>query len=115
MARQKKERPGVLLYFEWLPALSHLSDSQRGRLLFGALSYAHNGSEPKLDDDPVLAALWPLVAARVTSDGEKYNFRCQEASLARRYAYYKAAREKSGELALSYEEWRSRVIGEQES
>ena len=109
MAQRKKERPGVLIYFELIPALERLTNEQRGRLLYGAIIFAHDGMEPKIDDDPILPVIWPLLASRIKSDGKRYSEQCEENALRRRFGCYRSAREKAGKSLLTYEEWKEQV------
>ena len=110
MAQQrKKQRPGVMLYFEFIPALACLTNEQRGRLLYAALLYAQDGTSPQIDDDPVLSALWPLVQSRADADGIKYDKICRTAQLRRRYGIYKQIQERKGEEVLPFDEWLERV------
>ncbi len=106
---RRKEKPGMMLYFELIPALEQLTDEQRGKLLYGAICYAKTGEAPNLEKDLVLNALWPLVAARADSDDLAYQSKKKEASYRRRYGIYKAQREKEGMDCLTYPEWRERV------
>lgn len=54
----KAERPGTMIYFELLEALSVLTDADKGRLFEGILRYARDGEEPNFSG--VLAAIWAL-------------------------------------------------------
>ena len=109
MQERKKQRPGVMLYFELIPSLSRLTDAQRGRLLYAALLYGRDGTAPQIDDDLTLTALWPLVQSRSDADAEKYGKRCRDAQLRRQYGIYKQVQERAGRESLSWDEWLERV------
>lgn len=109
MSRRRKARPGLMIYHEWVPALERLTDEQRGKLLYGALRYSLDGTEPQLCEDPVLEALWPLVQCRADADAQKYDSKCEDNSLRRRYAIYVQQQERNGREALEWGEWRARI------
>lgn len=97
------------MYFELIPALARLTDAQRGRLLYAALLYGRDGTAPQIDDDLTLTALWPLVQSRSDADADKYDKRCREARLRRRYGIYKQLQERTDGEILSWDEWIERV------
>ena len=67
-----KKRPGVMLYFDWIPALERLSPAERGELLMAVLTYAQNGKEPVFNDRLMLYA-WACIRPHIDADEERYN------------------------------------------
>ena len=63
------DRPGVVLYFDVLPALKYLDVKQKGRLFEAILEYAENGKAPDFSDDPILGLAWCFIGPRI--DREK--------------------------------------------
>ena len=105
---KRKERPGIMLYFELISVLEELTDAQRGRLLYGALCYGQTGQAPNLDGDPILKAIWPFVASRADSDGEKYSKQCRKSHYKGKYSRYATARRNRGQDCLSFYDWLER-------
>ena len=64
-------RPGVLLYFDILPALEQLPHEAVGELLLAALHYAKNGQEPTFGDSS-LSFAWAFIKPTVDRDGAAY-------------------------------------------
>ena len=65
------DRPGVMLYLDLRPAISYLSDADKGRLLDAILAYAADGT-PLDDADGTLAAIWALLQPRIDRDAVAY-------------------------------------------
>ena len=61
----KKEKPGVMLYFELRPVLRRLSTEQCGKLLRAIMDYAQDGIAPDFGEDTALEA-------RIDADTERY-------------------------------------------
>lgn len=64
-------RPGVMLYFDIIPALDTIPPDVAGKLLLGALHYARDGVEPS-DGDPSLSFAWPFLKSSIDRDGDAY-------------------------------------------
>ena len=45
-----KEKPGVMLYFDRLPYLNRMDDTQRGKLFLWIMEYAQYGVIPEIED-----------------------------------------------------------------
>lgn len=98
---ERRERPGVMLYFDALrPAVKRLSDSQCGVLLRAVLDYAQFGELPELD--PMTGMAFDMLAPKLDRDAQRY----EESRENRQYAAYVRERKKTGELCLSFNEWR---------
>ena len=65
-------RPGVLLYFDILPALERLPKAAVGELLLAALHYAQDGVEPAFGDSSLEFA-WAFLKPSVDRDGASYD------------------------------------------
>ena len=94
------DRPGVMLYLDLRPAISYLSDADKGRLLDAILAYAADGT-PLDDADGTLAAIWALLQPRIDRDAEHYKLKCRKAT----YATYARRCKQHGHEPLSYIDW----------
>lgn len=94
-------RPGVMIYFDMMPAMKFLSYEQKGRLLEAILKYAESGEEPYFDD-PMLGMAWYFIAPRIDKDGEVYDEKVEQ----KKYAVYCREAKKKETTPLSFEEWR---------
>ena len=101
-------RPGVMLYFDMVPALQYLNYEQKGRLLDAILRYAEHGENPGFDD-PMLNMAWYFVVSRIDKDGEVYDGKIEQ----RRYAGYCSAAKKKELTPLPLDEWRELTAEEQ--
>ncbi len=75
------KKPGVMLYFEIRPCLSHLTREEKGQLLDAILAYSEDGEIPELDDRLEIA--WSFIRQRIDADNEKYRAKCERAREAR--------------------------------
>ena len=105
--RSKKNRPGVMLYFDLLPVLENLSVEQRGELLYSAMLYGA-GEEPEIHDS-VVTVLWPLIKGKIDKDSAAYKSKCEQNTAKRKYGAYKAARIAAGNDYMSYADWLTSV------
>lgn len=97
-------RPGLLLYFDVLPALDKLPRDAVGELLLGALRYAQDGVEPTFEDSSLEFA-WAFLRPSIDRDGATY----EEKRLRGDWLTYCRQRKKDGVDALDFETWRERV------
>ena len=65
-------KPGVMLYFDNIPALKMLTDEQRGKLLMGLICYANDGTDPMEELDPITGAMWCLMKPTIDRDDANY-------------------------------------------
>lgn len=104
MRDRKKQRPGVMIYFEIIPALAEMTDQQVGQFLRAALLYARDNTQPEFSD-AALRMVWPMVQARLDADGERYAAVSATNSAKRRYAGYAAKCREGGRDPLPFAEW----------
>lgn len=104
MRDRKKQRPGVMIYFEIVPVLSEMTDQQVGQFFRAALLYARDGIKPEFAD-AALHMVWPMVQARLDADGERYTAVSVANSAKRRYAGYVGKCREGGREPLFFAEW----------
>ena len=97
-------RPGVMLYFDIIPALDTLPPETVGRLLLGALHYARDGVEPS-GDDPALLFAWAFLKSGIDRDGDAY----EEKRLRGEWLVYCRGCKKEGTDPLPFNEWKRTV------
>ena len=68
-------RKFLCLYYDMIPALEALSDSEAGRLLIAAAKYSMNGEPVTLSGKE--AILWPVFMAQIERDNAKYKNLCE--------------------------------------
>ena len=71
-----KEKPGVMLYFDRLPYLNRMDDTQRGKLFLWIMEYAQYGVVPEVED-PMLGMAWDVVKPAIDLDTERYEAKCE--------------------------------------
>ena len=101
MSEKRRERPGVMLYFDDIrPAINRLDPGQSGALLRSILDYAQYGAVPELD--PMTSLVFEMLMPKLDRDAERY----EESREQRQYAVYAREKKKTGETCLSFAEWR---------
>ena len=65
-------KPGVMFYFDYIPALETLTPEQQGRLLMGIIRYAHDGTDPKDTLDMITGSMWIVMKPTVDRDDANY-------------------------------------------
>ena len=66
-----KKRPGVMLYFDWLPSLQKLSLEEQGQLLMAVLTYAQTGKAPEFGDR-LMDYAWAAIQPHIDADEQRY-------------------------------------------
>ena len=100
---ERKERPGVMLYFsDWVPMLS-LDDPKLAALLRAAVRYGALGEVPEFEG--VDAVLWGMIASRIDRDGKAFEGKCRDA----RYKRYKGIEKSNGREPLEFEDWAEQI------
>lgn len=105
------DRPGVVLYFDVLPALRFLNYEQKGRLYEAILVYGESGKIPDFSEDPMLGMAWCFVGPRIDRDGESYTEKQEQ----KKYAVYCREAKKNNMVPLTFEEWKLRTDDERKS
>ena len=100
MARESKEKPGVMLYFETMAAAEALSDEQRGKLYSAVYEYACFGKAPSFSDS-MLSLAWAFFAPKIVADDERYT----ERALRNSYAAYCREENKATRNPVPFNEW----------
>ena len=97
-------RPGLLLYFDILPALDKLPHEAVGELLLAALHYAQDSIEPTFDDTSLDFA-WAFLKPAIDRDGVAYQDKRQRGD----WLVYCRQCKRDGEQPLDFETWRERT------
>lgn len=93
-------RPGVMIYFDMLPALKRLTKVQKADLFEALLEYAQYGVLPEFDDIGVSIA-WDFIQPKIDRDGCRY----KEKVLKNKYAVYCRWAKQEGLPKPSFAEW----------
>lgn len=93
------ERPGVMLYFDVLPALEKMEASDAGRLFVAVLRYAQGGIEPELDGAADL--VWSFIKSSIDRDGRRYRHKQLQAQ----WKVYCREERKFGREPLPFDGW----------
>ena len=117
MKAQENNRPGFLLYYETIDALSEYTEEETGQFIRAMADYARYGVVPELDDRG-LRGLWKIVQPILSRDEASYQDRCQK----NRYnSYVSAVKRKyqkehpnkgeavEGRDYFTFEEWVSQI------
>ena len=94
-------RPGLLLYFDVVPALEQLPHAAVGELLLAALHYARDGTEPAFDDAS-LGFAWAFLKPTIDRDGATYDAKRQRGD----WLVYCRQCKRDGVDALDFDTWR---------
>lgn len=94
-------RPGVMFYFDMLPALKRLTKVQKADLFEALLEYAQHGVLPEFDDVGVSVA-WDFIQPRIDKDAQAYDLKC----LKSQYSVYCREAKKNGQTPSSFDVWK---------
>lgn len=97
------ERPGFMLYFELMDALSSMEDAEAGALFKALMAYARWGEVRELTGLADFA--FRIARPRIDRDAEAYREKCRKNTYS---VYVREARRQQAE-PLEYEEWRCRA------
>ena len=100
-----QNKPGLMLYFDALPALEILSDEEAGRLFRALLAYGRYGELRELSGPEAVA--FQMLRGRIDRDEAAYREKCRKTA----YAAYVRESRRSGSFPLEYEAWT--VTGDQ--
>ena len=95
-------KPGVMIYFELLPVLYHLSNEEKGLLFQAIMQYGQNLQEDPLPDR--LTVLWPLVKARIDCDSLRYD----KVVIKKKYAAHVRWARRKGMEPLDFVAWQEK-------
>lgn len=95
-------RPGVMFYFDMLPALKRLTKVQKADLFEALLEYAQCGVLPEFDDIGVSVA-WDFIQPRIDRDAQAYDLKC----LKNQYSVYCREAKKNGKDPVSFDDWKA--------
>lgn len=95
----KKEKPGVMVYFDMLPVIAQLSNADKGKLFQAILEYAQLGVVPELPAK--LRPVWPMLTTRMDHDDIRY----QRTVAKRKYAAYARWRKEEEKEPLPFTDW----------
>lgn len=98
-----KERPGFMLYFELVPALSTMDDVEAGLLFKALMAYAQYGEVRPLTG--LSAFAFQVIRPRIDKDAENYAEKCRKSA----YAAYVRDTQRRQETPLEYEVWCSQL------
>jgi len=98
-----KTPPGIMIYFDIMPALVQLSLEEQGCLFQSILDYGRDGVIPAFDGG--LAIAWAFIQPKIDHDQETYRKKVEDAH----YATYCRESRRHGEKPLSRLDWLSSV------
>lgn len=98
-------RPGLLIYFDLVPALEKLPPASVGELLLTALHYAQDGVEPTFEET-ALEFAWAFLRPSIDRDGEAYENKRQRGD----WLVYCRGCKKDGVEPLSFEDWKQHSV-----
>ena len=101
-----KERPGFMLYFDLVDALSSMEDTEAGALFKALMAYARYGEVQELTG--LAAFAFEVVRGRIDRDAEAYAEKCRKNA----YAVYVREAQRRQEPPMEYEIWCSQVSGD---
>ena len=96
-----KARPGVMLYFDMMVAMTRLTKEQKGELFDAIMYYGRDGVQPNFRNDPFLQFAWDFIQPRVDADGSSYKEKTNEG----KYGAYKKKAAKLGVEPIPYSVW----------
>lgn len=98
-------RPGLILYFDILPALSKLPRAAVGELLLAALYYAQDGTEPAFEDSSLEFA-WAFLQPSIDRDAASYDTKLAKG----KWLVYCRQCKHDGYEPLDFVTWRQRSV-----
>ena len=94
------KRPGIVIYFDIIPALAMMSDEEKGKMFMGMLEYGQYGVVPELKEEK-LAMAWTFLQPKLDFDDSKYKQRC----LKSKYSVYCRWCKQEGVQKPTFAEW----------
>lgn len=102
------EKPGVMIYFDMIPAMQELSDADAGILFKAILVYGKTRKVGPLTRKTKV--IWPLVQQRLDAD----NLRYERTIFKRKYAAYVRWAKGNNQDVMEYDAWIHRITIEEE-
>lgn len=102
--KRRKDKPGVLIYFDIRGPIEELSYEQRGELFTAILDYAAEGIIPEFEDS-IMRMAWAMVRPSVDRDDDNY----RSIVTKRTYASYCRVEKEAGREPLPFAEWEKTV------
>lgn len=96
-------RPGVMIYFDVIPAIELLSSSDSGDLLKAILHYAKDGIDPVIPERLQIA--WSFIKPLIDRDNERYEGMAQQ----NRYKAYKRECKRTDTELLDFDIWATSI------
>ena len=93
------KKPGVMIYFDMLPVLHTLSNTDKGILFEAILQYGYDKTMIELTKRT--AVIWPLIEQRMAVDECRY----KRTVIRRAYAAYRRWAKQQGEEPLEFVQW----------
>ena len=93
------KKPGVMIYFDMLPVLRTLSNTDKGILFEAILQYGE--SKELIPLTKKTAVIWPLIQQRMAVDESRY----MRTVTRRAYAAYRRWAKQQGEEPLEFIQW----------
>ena len=100
MKDARKEKPGVLIYFDVRDPLEELDMAERGELFTAILNYGADGIEPTFENK-LLRMAWAIVKRGLDRDDANYRTTMHK----RKYAIYCRYEKEAGRTPLTFDEW----------
>ena len=101
MSRNNEGKPGIMIYFDLIPALSLLSNEEKGILLQMMMEYGKTGIEPKNKRSNMVEIAWCIIKQRLDFDDETYYKKVTKS----KYGAYVRWCKKKGDSVLDYDDW----------
>ena len=102
----KKERPGIIIRFDYMRSLHKMSEAAQGRFLMACLHYGYEHLYPNFEgleaEDVIrLETLWELTQPNIDSDELGW----KEGVKQRKYAGYCSGKHRNDEEPMGYEQY----------
>lgn len=94
------ERPGTMVYFDFLDMVTECTDEELGKLFRGILVYGRYGVLPDFEDR-ALRVLWNSVQIKIDVDEYRYRTTC----ISNEYKVYKRESKKRKTATLELDDW----------
>lgn len=92
-------KPGMMVYFDMIPAFENMTDEERGKFFLAMLHYSQSGVVPALDEK--LGMAWMFMMPKLDCDTERYEKTVQS----RKYAAYCRFSKQRGIAPMPFEDW----------